>query len=260
MEPKVFSFNGKTFDELQNTGLGNLHGWWQTVAASDLNGDGKEDLVLGNVGENFYLKPDAANPVKLWISDFDQNGTPEQFLTRSIGGKDMPVFLKREITDQFPGLKKQNLRHSDYAAKTIQDLFGPEAVKKSGTKLFNYCRSITAINNGKGGFSVQPLPVMVQLSSVKAISTTDVNADGKPDLVLGGNLFGFQPQFGRLDGSYGHVLINSGGGNFKWVDATQSGLSLRGEIKDIRVVPVKGKRCVLVLQNNELPVMYQLNK
>ena len=113
----------------------------------------------------------------------------------------MPVFLKREITDQFPGLKKQNLKHSDYATKTIQDLFGKEVLDKSVKKEFNFCQSVVAINNGKGGFNVEALPTMVQLSSVNAIAVTDLNKDNKPDLLMGGNLFDFPPQFGRLDGS-----------------------------------------------------------
>jgi hypothetical protein len=228
----------KKFEELKNTGLENLYGCWQTVATTDINGDGKTDLVLGNIGENFYLRPDEKNPVKLWINDFDGNSTVEQFLTRTIEGKDMPVFLKREITDQFPGLKKQNLKHSDYARKTIQDLFGTEVISKSAVKQFNYCQSIIAINDGKGRFSIQPLPVMTQLSSINAIEAIDLNHDNKPDLVMGGNLFGFPPQFGRLDASYGQVLMNKGHGQFDWVESRRSGLSLRGEIKDIRPSPI----------------------
>ena len=260
MAPRIFSYNGKTFDEQKNTNLTTLFGWWQTVTAADVNGDGKQDLILGNVGENFYLRPDAKSPVKLWLNDFDQNGTTEQFITRSIEGKDMPVFLKREITDQFPGLKKQNLKHSEYATKTIQDLFGKEVIAKATVKEFNYCQSVVAINNGHGGFTIQPLPVMVQLSSVNAVYATDINGDGKPDLVLGGNMFGFPPQFGRLDGSYGHVLLNTGKGEFKWIKPGESGISLRGEIKDIKEIAVKGKRCLLVVQNDEAPVMYQVKK
>ena len=260
MATSIFSYNGKTFDEQKNTNLTNLYGWWQTVAAADVNGDGKQDLVLGNVGENFYLRPDEKNPVKLWVSDFDQNGTPEQFLTRTIAGRDMPVFLKREITEQFPGLRKQNLKHSDYATKSIQDLFGKEVLSKAKEKQFNYCKSIVAINDGKGSFTIQPLPVMVQLSSVNAICSSDINNDGKIDLILGGNMFSFPPQFGRLDGSYGHVLLNKGQGNFTCLAHNESGLSLRGAIRDIKAITVKDKRCLLVAQNDQVPVTFQLKK
>ncbi|RYY52014.1 MAG: CRTAC1 family protein, partial [Chitinophagaceae bacterium] len=98
MSPRIWSYDksSKRFTEQKNTGLEGLSGWWQSIAVADLNGDGKQDLVLGNVGENFYLRPDEQHPVKLWLNDFDNNGSTEQFLTRTVDGKDMPVFLKRE--------------------------------------------------------------------------------------------------------------------------------------------------------------------
>lgn len=163
-----------------------MYGWWQTVASADINGDGREDLILGNIGENFYLRPDADKPVKMWLNDFDQSGTTDQFLTRTVGKRDVPVFLKREITDQFPGLKKQNLRHSDYAKKSIQELFSKEQIAKSEIKKFNYCSSVTAINNGNGSFTIQKLPTMVQLSSMNAVCITDINNDQRPDIISGG--------------------------------------------------------------------------
>ena len=263
MDTKIFSYNKSKniFEELQNTGLENKLGLWQSIAAADVNGDGKTDLIIGNIGENFYLRPDKNNPVRLWTNDFDQNGTAEQFITRSINGKDMPVFLKREITDQFPALKKQNLKHSDYATKSIQDLFSKDVIEKSVQKTFNYCQSIIAINNGNGKFTIQALPLMVQLSSVNAITATDLNNDKTIDLIMGGNLFEFPPQFGRLDGSYGHVLMNDGKGNFSWIESKKSGLSLRGSIKDIKEIKTAtGKRNILVLQNSQQPVLYQVRK
>ena len=193
MATRIFSYTNNKFEEIKNTGLQNLFGWWQTVSSADVNGDGKQDLIIGNIGENFYLKPDASHPVKLWVTDFDGNGTPDQFLTRSVDGKDVPVFLKREITEQFPGLKKDNLKNADYATKSIQQLFKEEVLAKAQQLTFNYCTSIIAINNGNGTFTIKPLPLMVQLSSVNAICPTDINGDGKTDLVMGGNMFDFPP-------------------------------------------------------------------
>lgn len=106
MYPHIYQFNGKQFVE-QKTGLENQLGWWQTVVVADMDKDGDNDLVLGNLGENFYLRANKDAPVKVFIKDFDKNGSIEKIFSHTLNGKDMPVFLKKDITEQLPALKKK---------------------------------------------------------------------------------------------------------------------------------------------------------
>ena len=257
MTPRVFKFTGNKFTEIK-TGLSAMHGWWQSVAAADLDGDGDEDLVLGNLGENFYLRPDDKQPVKLWINAYSKSMLPEKIITRTVNGKDVPVFLKRDLTDQIPTLKKQNLRHGEYANKSIQELFEETLIKTSVVKEVNYARSCIAWNEGGGKFTVSDLPYPVQLSSVNAVHVSDVNKDGKPDILLGGNLLDWLPQFSRVDASFGHVLLNKGKREWNCLAPAESGVYMTGAVKHIIPIKAQGNQQYIFLRNNEVPVTYSL--
>lgn len=258
MAPRIFEYKGNKFTEIP-TNLNSLHGWWQSVKLADLNGDGRQDLVLGNIGENFYLRPDAKNPVKLWINDFDQNGSVEKIMTSSINGKDMPVFLKKDMEDQLPSIKKQNLKNEVYADKSIQEIFPAALLGKSIIRQFDYPSSCVAYNQGNGQFRIEKLPAMSQLSCINVIRVLDVNEDGRPDLVTGGNQFGFLPQFEKLDASFGDVLLNDGKGGWRWQESAKTGLRFRGEMRDIGVLKLGDKTGMVFLQNNQYPVLCVLN-
>ena len=258
MAPQIFSWENDHFEKVR-TNLADKFGWWESLAIADVNGDGQPDLILGNIGENFYLHPDSLHPVKLWVNDFDQNGLVDNVMTRTINGRDMPVFLKHDMEQELPSLKKQNLRHAEYSRKSIRDLFPAAMLDTTLVKKFNFCPSVVAINEGNGNFNLLKLPSMVQLSSVNAIRCTDVNGDGYPDLVLGGNEFGFLPQFGRLDASFGHILLNNRKGGFTWVDPRHSGLQLPGQIRDIGEITARDKTFLLFVRNDEYPQLYLIN-
>jgi enediyne biosynthesis protein E4 len=257
MQPRIFSFNGQRFTEIKSS-LADKFGWWQSVTAMDIDGDNDMDLVLGNLGENFYLGPDSARPVKIYINDFDGNSTADVVITQTLNGKDVPVFLKRELTEQMPSLKKQALKHHDYAGKSISELVKPAQLNGAIVKTFNYASSCIAVNLGNGRFEIRKLPVSVQLSSVNAVLPVDVNRDGRMDLVMGGNEIGFLPQFSRIDASYGNVLINQGNGSFTELPPAQSGLEITGVVRDMKTIAGKGKNYVLILRNNESPILYSV--
>jgi hypothetical protein len=258
MAPRIFSFQKDHFEEVK-TNLDQMYGWWQTVSVADINSDGKEDLLLGNIGENCYLRPDTEHPIKIWINDFDNNGVTDKIITYTVDGKDKPVFLKHDLEESMPFLKKQNLKHAVYAVKSVQELIPAEVLRKAIVKEFNYSASCIAINNGNGKFVVKKFPPMVQLSSVNVIHSIDVNNDNMPDFITGGNLFDFQPQLERLDASLGDVLINDGKGNLERLEPKQTALEIRGELRDIAEIHGKNKRYILIAQNDEMPLLYMLN-
>jgi len=259
MTPRVFSFEKDHFAEVK-TNLSEMYGWWQTVTVADINNDGRQDLLLGNTGDNGYLRPDADHPVKLFLNDFDNNGTVDNILTYTVDGKDKPVFLKHDLESAIPSLKKNNLRHAEYATKTIQDLFPGTTLNKSIVKKFNYSYSCIAINNGNGNFSVQKFPPGIQLSSVNVIRCVDVNSDGIEDVVTGGNLFDFQPQLERYDASFGEILINDGKANLRQMENSRTGLDLRGQLRDIAIIKNKSKKYFLFLQNDQYPLLCKMNE
>ncbi|MCC6727325.1 MAG: VCBS repeat-containing protein, partial [Saprospiraceae bacterium] len=256
--PQVFKIKSGKFEKI-TTSLSEYFGWWYAIKAADIDNDGDQDLVLGNRGENFYFKGSNEAPARLWVGDLDKNGNFERILTRTIDGKDMPIAMKKELTDQLPSLKKENLKYADFAKKAIQDLFSKEALKKALVWNGNYFKSAVAINDGKGNFEMKPLPKEVQYSCVNAIHLMDLNGDKQLDLVMGGNDTGFLPQFSRLDASFGHVLLNKGKGNFEWVENRASGFFVRGNIRDIFELSSGNKKRIIALVNGTAPKAFELN-
>jgi hypothetical protein len=216
MAPRIFSFNGKKFDEIKSN-LNGLSDGGKGLKLPILIMMGKQISYWATLVKISILHPAPEEPVKLWTADFDNSGDADKVLTRRVDGKDKPVFLKNDIQDQVPGIKKENLKHHDFAQKSIQDLFSAEATNKAVVKEFNYCSSIIAINKGNGQFEIKKLPVRAQLSSVNSILCYDLNGDNLPDIVTGGNKSGFPPQLQKLDASYGMYL------------SIKAGMSLNGE-------------------------------
>lgn len=257
--PAIYKFaQGKL--KKQASTLDHFKGWWNILQPVDIDGDGDQDFILGNHGKNLHYTPSSENIMKLWVNDFDNNGTFEQIVTQTINGKDMPIHQKRELTTQMVALKKQNLKASEYAKKSIQELFPEALLKKTTVKQVNTSETVLMINNGDGTFTHKPLPNRTQLSCVCGIACADVNQDGKTDIIMGGNNFEFKPQFSRLDADYGSVLLQNGNLDFEWQNYNDSGFFIKEEVKHI--LPIKDKNGNLyfvVAINNQKPRIFAIN-
>jgi len=255
--PLILKNTGRRLDKLVSD-LDSLHGWWLALESDDFDKDGDDDLILGNRGTNMPYVGTSESPMKLWINDFDENGTIEQITTTHYNNGDYPIHMRKEVTAQLPHLKKQNLKASDYAKRTIQELFADKRADNSVVKQVNISESIIAVNEGNGKFSIQSLPQKVQWSCVYGILCTDVNGDGITDVVTGGNEFESRPQFSRQDANYGQVLIGDGKLGFKFQPYNESGFYLREQVKALKAFSDKnGQRFMIVAINSGLPKVYR---
>ncbi len=259
MGVQVLEIKGKQLKKIE-TELSNYKGWWNTVELADLNSDGKNDLILGNRGNNFFFKGSPEAPAKLWLYDFDGNGNMEKIITQSVNGKDKPIAPKKELTGQVPSLRKQNLKYVDYSEKSIQELFSSELIKAAEVKDANMFSSLVALNRGQLKFEIRKLPEEVQFSSVHAIYAEDFNGDGRIDLFLAGNDTHFIPQFSKLDANEGLLLFGNGEGNFQTTDAKKSGIKLTGDIKQISKISYRGEKHLLITGNNQQARIFRITK
>jgi len=254
--PKIFKNTGRRLSNYESS-LDSLHGWWGVIKATDIDNDGDMDFVIGNQGKNAHYTPTKGNPMKIWINDFDNNGTIEQIMTQNIDGKDYPLHQKKELVNQLVSLKKRNLKASDYARRTIQELFTKEVIDVSDVKQAEITASVVAINEGNGKFSIQELPDRAQLSCICGIESIDINNDGYKDLVMAGNNHEYKPQYSRLDAGYGDVLLNDGNNNFQWQDYKTSGFFVKNEVKHIKEFKDKnGKKYLFLAINDETPKVF----
>ena len=244
--------NGRFVDRTTEAGLSGTNGWWNSVTAADLNGDGRKDLVLGNLGLNSYIRASPAEPARLYVNDFFGNGTLEQILTFYKHGVSYPIAGRDELVRLMPQLRSKYPSYRSFGASRIEDIF-PAAELKGATVLEarDFATSV-ALNKGDGTFDLQALPTEAQFAPVYAGLAEDFDRDGHVDLLLGGNFYGVTPVQGRYDASYGLLLRGDGTGRFAPVDLEASGLVIDGQVRHLAFLKgAKGERLIVAARNGD---------
>ena len=250
---RVFHQEGGRFiDRTKDAGLAGSDGWWSTVSTADLNGDGRPDLVLGNLGLNSYITASAAEPAQMYVYDFFGNGTLKQLITFYKHGVSYPLANRDEMMKVMPSLKAKFPTYKSFGASQVKDIVPPDELAKATVLTAHTFASAVALLGANGTFTLTPLPIEAQFAPVYASVARDFDGDGKIDLLLGGNFLGAPPMLGRSDASYGVLLHGLGDGTFTAVDLVASGVMIRGEVRHMQ--PVKradGHTTIVVARNND---------
>ncbi len=224
--------NGKFVNTSQKVFTEPLSGLWNRLYIADIDNDGDDDLVAGNWGMNSQIQATKAEPATLYYGDFDNNGFIDPIVCYFIEGKSYPMASRDEMTDQMVSLRQKFPTYDAYSEATINNVLTLEQMKDAKILSADYLHT-TWFENVNGKFVTRQLPIEADFSPVYAIAVDDFDYDGYKDILLAGNIDQVRIKIGKLDANYGMLLKGDGKGHFKYVPQLQSGLKIKGCVKEV---------------------------
>ena len=251
MEPKILINNGNIFeDKSYDYGLEGLRGMWWSITASDLDGDGDDDYILGNLGKNNKFKATEEHPFKVYANDFDNNGTNDVVLAKFYKDDYVPVRGRECTSQQMPYVAEKFEDYHSFASSKLFEILPEDKVDDAVIYEIKSFESIVLINEGHQ-FVRKPLPNAVQISPIKSSLVIDVNKDGILDIMVAGNHYGVEVETTRYDAGYGAVLLGTSNGNYLVQSPKQSGFYVPFDSRHISQITINGQKTILVTNNNE---------
>ncbi|MBX2900497.1 MAG: VCBS repeat-containing protein [Cyclobacteriaceae bacterium] len=253
MPIKSFKNTGTSLAPLKN-GAEELIGWFTSIVGGDFDNDGDTDYVVGNVGLNNQYNVSAEYPMEVYAKDFDSNGSIDPVI--SCYSKDengilsqFPIHFWEDLNSQSPFFRRKFSLYKEYAKTTTSAFFSVSELENANIHKVNALFSLILINDGTGKFSFKKLPVITQFAPLKGMVTGDFNDDENLDVVMVGNDYSFEPNFGQQDAFTGLVLLGTGDGEFNPLSIQSSGFFAGGDAKAL-VRIFSGENEMLIASQN----------
>jgi len=246
--------------ENRNNGLDNLSGWWWSIEASDIDNDGDDDYILGNMGLNYKFRASQKEPLELYIYDFDGNDRLDFIMGYHQEGHVYPTVTRAKAMIKNRELKMKMLSNNTYAFATLSEIYGKDKIKKATNKKIQTLASGFLENIGNGKFEFTPFDNYAQFSNVNSIVIEDIDKDGNKDLILAGNLYSMEAETIRNDASIGIWMKGDGAGHFKSIPFTESGLYLNGDVRALKQINTVYGSILLSANNSDYVQVIKVGK
>jgi len=261
----VFLNKDGYFNEKNKIEIPNSSGFWNCITSSDIDNDGDEDYVLGNLGTNSRMKASAKEPLYLYKEDYDKNGSNDpligQFYENKKGERKLyPLHTRDDIIKQLPMIKNRYVQYAAFGEVTLSELLEADLNSDAFLKI-DQTQSCMLINEGGGKSSLKILPTAAQTAPIQSILIKDINQDGHPDLIMVGNDFTSEKNNGWYDAFNGLILLGDGKGTFKELPAAQSNFIVSKDARDIIQLKTKEeKNLIIVGQNSAELNVFEMQK
>ena len=257
MEIKVLTnTNGIFEDKSDDYGLKGTRGIWWSITASDLDGDGDEDYVIGNLGKNNKFKATEEHPFKVYANDFDNNGTNDVVFAKFYKDGYVPLRGRECTSQQMPYVADKFKDYHSFASSKLIDILPEEKVDEAVVYEIKNFESIILINDN-GTLVKKTLPIEVQISPIKSILVLDINQDGNKDIVTVGNHYGVEVETTRYDAGFGAVLLGDGNNSFKYISPKESGFYVPHDSRDIKQIKQNNTVLIFVTNNDNKPSLFK---
>jgi hypothetical protein len=125
----------------------------------------------------------------------------------------------------------------------------------------NTSQSCYLRNDGKGKFTIIPLPNQAQISAINGMVVDDFDGDGNLDVMMNGNDYGTDVSVGRYDALNGLMLKGDGKGNFYPQSIMQSGIYIPGDGKALVKLQSNEGNYMLAASENKGPLkLFELKR
>jgi hypothetical protein len=253
MAVKVF-INQKTKleDKTAEFGLQNSNGLWTTIIPMDIDADGDNDFLLGNLAPNTQFSASEKQPMRLCVNDYMKPAKPNLFLCYYIQGEIYPYPSRNELLEDMPALKKKFLYYKDYASAKLADIFSPEQLKGMKELTASQLKNCWLENTNNGKLVLHELPLEAQFSPIQGATVTDVNNDGNQEIFTAGNFYPFRVQLGREDAGKGLLMQWNKGQKNVVTAPLPLGIFADGDVRDMLSIKTASKEeWIIISKNND---------